>query len=101
MKYYSKLLVAYMLLCSGCASLTKSQLDAVNTFGKLTCDFSAYPGSIITIYNNVHIQNEIFRANSLSDPKLHFEAISQANDFKRKSALISEQTDLSLHIIDQ
>ena len=101
MKYYSSLFVVFAFLCSSCASLTKSQLDAVNAFGQLGSNFSAYPGSIISIYNNVHVQNEMFRANSLSDPEQHFRAVSLANDFKWKTRLISEETDLSLHIIDQ
>jgi hypothetical protein len=101
MKSYSSLLVVIVVLCSGCASLTKSQLNAVNDFGQFTCNFSSYPGSIISIYNNAHVQNEMFRANSITNPEQHFEAISLANDFKKKSQLISQETDLSLHIIDQ
>lgn len=101
MKYYSGLLVVIGFLCGSCASLTKSQLDAVNTFGQFSSNFSAYPGGIITIYNNAHVQNEMFRANSITDPKQHFEAISQANNFKWKSRVISQETDLSLQIIDQ
>ncbi len=95
------ILICVLLLGSGCASLTRSQLDEVNAFGKLTCNFSAYPGTIISTYNRVHVQAEIYRANSLPNPQNHFTAIEKAAKFNGLTKSFPDSIDLSLKIIDQ
>jgi len=88
-------------IITSCASLSKSQLNEVNAFGLLTCNFSAYPGTVVSTYNRIHQQQELYRANSIDDAAEHFKAIEKANDFKQKTDLISPKIDLSLKIIDQ
>ncbi|MES2063530.1 MAG: hypothetical protein V4456_16500 [Bacteroidota bacterium] len=98
--YHAQLALAIMCL-SACASLSKSQLNEVNGFGRLTKNFSAYPSKVVSSYNQAHQQIELYRANSLPTPDAHFEAILQANRFKQKSDLITPKIDLSLQIINQ
>ncbi len=93
-------LISILLLYS-CASLTKSQLNEVNQFGQLTSHFSAFPGKVVSSYNQIHQQQELFRANSLPDPESNFQAIVEANDFKQKTDLITPKIDLTLKVIDQ
>src|SRR5579872_4719977 len=95
-----KALLPLALLLGSCATLTQSQLNEVKTFGQLTGNFSAYPSTVVNTYNTIHQQQELYRANSLADPQAHFEAISEANDFKNKTGLITPKMDLTLKIID-
>lgn len=95
------ILFSFLVLGSGCATLSKSQLNEVNAFGQLTCNFSNYPGTVVGTYNRVHQLQEIYRANSLGQPEAHFNALVQANDFKKITDPFSEKIDLSLKIIDQ
>jgi hypothetical protein len=89
-----------VLACS-CASLTKSQLNEIQVFGHLTQNFSAYPGNVVSNYNTVHQQQQLFFANGLGTPAEHYNMIAEASDFKIKSNLITPQIDLSLKIIDR
>jgi len=95
------ILLGVLVLGSGCATLSKSQLNEVNTFGQLTCNFSDYPGTIVSTYNRVHQLEEIYRANSLGQPEAHFNALLLASDFKKVTDPFSDKIDLSLKLIDQ
>lgn len=97
--FFSAIILSYVL--SSCATLTKSQLNEVNAFGQLTSNFSAFPGTIVSTYNHIHQQQEIYRANSLADPAAHFAAIKQANNFLRITKPYPQKIDLSLKIIDE
>lgn len=85
---------------NSCASLTKSQLAEVHAFGELTDKFSAYPGKLINTYNHIHVRAELYRANSLVTPAEHYDAILKANDFQKRTDLLTPQIDYSLQIID-
>jgi hypothetical protein len=93
--------IAGLLMTSGCASLTTSQLSEVNAFGQITSHFSAYPGKIISTYDAVHQQQELFYANSEPDPQSHLTALADAYNFKKITDLINPKIDLSFQIIDQ
>ncbi|HEY4323829.1 MAG TPA: hypothetical protein VGN20_07575 [Mucilaginibacter sp.] len=93
------IILSYFL--SSCATLTKSQLNEVNAFGQLTSNFSAFPGTIVSNYNQVHRQTQIYRANSLAKPEAHVEAIAIANDFAKVTNPYEQKIDLSLKIVDQ
>lgn len=102
MQRYKKLFcLAVLLSFTGCATLTQSQLNEVNAFGKLTNSFSAYPGTIVATCNRIHAQSEIYGANSESSPDLHVQAILQIHDFINKTNVYTPKIDLSLKIINQ
>lgn len=90
-----------IVICSGCSTLTRSQLNEVNAFGKVTSGFSAYPGTIVSTYIHIHQQSEIYRANSLPVAGDHMEAVVKASKFVETTGPVPEKIDLSLKIIDQ
>jgi hypothetical protein len=103
MKYFPLLcstLLAWLSL-PGCASLTKSQLNQINSFGQLTKNFSDYPGKVVSSYNRCYLQDELLAANAAPTPEAHYKAIQDALNFKEQSDIISRKIDLSLQIIDQ
>ncbi|HTL10112.1 MAG TPA: hypothetical protein VL307_17680 [Chitinophagaceae bacterium] len=67
---------AWAILCSSCASLTKSQVEAVNHFSKTSANFSAYPSKVITALADVYVERGVYLVNSLDD----FEEIQAASD---------------------
>lgn len=102
MRRYKKLFgLAIPLLFTACATLTQSQLNEVNAFGKLTSSFSAYPGTIVATCNRIHAQSEIYGANSESAPQQHVRAILQIRDFINNTNIYTPKIDISLKIINQ
>jgi hypothetical protein len=93
--------VLTLVLACSCASLTKSQLTEIQIFGQLTQNFSAYPGYVVSSYNTVHQQQQLFLANGLPTPAEHYNLIAEASDFKINSDFINPQIDLSLKIVDR
>jgi len=67
---------ALVVLLSSCASLTKSQVEAVNQFSKTSADFSAYPSKIMTSLADVYVKRGVYLVNSLED----FDDINKASD---------------------
>jgi len=67
---------ACVILCSSCASLTKSQVEAVNHFSKTSANFSAYPSKVMTALADVYVQRGVYLVNSLDN----FEEINAASD---------------------
>ena len=76
-------------------------MNEIQVFGQLTQNFSAYPGYVVSSYNTVHQQQQLFFANGLPTPAEHYNMIAEASDFKVKSDLINPQIDLSLKIVDR
>jgi hypothetical protein len=102
-QFNSKYLICVLtsVFACSCASLTKSQLNEIQVFGQLTQNFSAYPGNVVSSYNTVHQQQQLFFANGLPTPAEHYNMIAEASDFKIKSDLLNPKIDLSLKIIDR
>ncbi len=101
MKYYSSLLVVFAFLYSSCASLTKSQLDAVNAFGQPAVIFQHIRAALFLFTITFMCRTKCSGPTVYPIPNNTLRPSAQANDFKLKTRLISEETDLSLHIIDQ
>jgi hypothetical protein len=93
-------LLLLLLMASSCSTLTKSQLNQVNTFGQLTKNFSAYPGKLVSSFNDIYLQNELIYANTKSDPGEHLQEIIRAHNFEMESDLITDQLDVTFRIID-
>ncbi|WP_426672058.1 hypothetical protein ACPPVU_12585 [Mucilaginibacter sp. McL0603] len=88
-------------LLNGCASLTKSQLNEVNTFGQLTSNFSAYPSKFILSFNTINEKEALLRANSRIDPDTHFTEIDSAYQHKKENDTLTGKSDLTFKIIDK
>ncbi|MEO6314344.1 MAG: hypothetical protein ABIU63_14035 [Chitinophagaceae bacterium] len=58
--------VAFLML-SSCASLTKSQVEAVHQFANTSKNFSAYPSEILTAMAELRVERGVYYTNSLAD----------------------------------
>ena len=89
-----------LLLLSGCASLTKSQLTEVNQFSQLTKSFSAYPQKVFTTLNGVRTQEQFFMAGTIRDPKKHQQSVLKIDTFRKTGAKLDEEAGLAFQIIN-
>jgi hypothetical protein len=102
MNIKNKLLLCLLPLFScGCASLTKSQLTEVNTFGELSKNFSAYPSKFILSFNTIMEKEALFRANSRLDGAVHFNGIDSAYQRRTINDHLTDKADLTFKIIDK
>src|SRR6185312_165507 len=102
MKRFAKMtLIVLAASCCSCATLTQSQLNEVNAFGTLTSGFSSYPGAIVSTVNRVHVQSEIYGANSQDNAVKHADAISNIHNFIDSTNIYTAKIDLSLKIIGE
>ena len=62
------ILVFASWLLSSCATLTKSQIEAVNQFAQTSQNFSSYPSKIFTELHTVREERRGYFANSINDP---------------------------------
>jgi len=90
-----------MLALAGCASLTKSQLAAVNQFGQTTCNFSAFPSKLYNTYIDIHERSLIHDANASTDPKQHLRSLELAYDLRKRHLETNAKLDLTFKIIDK
>lgn len=89
-----------LVLLSGCASLTKSQLTEVNEFGSLTANFSTYPVSLYSSYLDIHEKALMYSANSITGAEDHYKSINSAYQLKKSLTAKNKELDLTIHIID-
>jgi hypothetical protein len=68
MKKYLFLCAAVWLLASSCASLSKSQVEAVNQFAQTSKSFSAYPSQLLVAMADLRVKRGVYFVNSLENP---------------------------------
>ena len=95
------LIIAFGLLLQSCASLTNSQIEAVNQFAKSSQNFSAFPCKIMTGLAEVRMSRSLFYANSLSDAKLHVGELDSAYVQLQFDKAMSVKIDITFKIIDK
>jgi hypothetical protein len=95
------LCIALLLLLGSCASLTKSQIEAVNQFSRTSDRFSAYPGRIITALADIRIRRGIYFSNSLDDPRLHLEELEALYDALKSDYQVSSKVNITFRVIDK
>ncbi len=93
------ILVVSYLACS-CATLTKSQIESVNQFGRMTENFSAFPGRIMAELADIRKCREVYYANSLSIPQNHIDILDSIHYNKVHGNALSEKADITFRIID-
>lgn len=90
------------LMLAGCASLTKTQIVAVNQFAQTSKDFSAYPSKIMTELADVRLKRGIFYANLFNDkPSKYISVLDSAFNEKKQDYQLSEKVDVTFKIIDK
>lgn len=87
--------------CGGCATLTKSQVKAVNHFARVNGNFSAYPSKIMSGLAFIRLQRGVFYANSLDDPQLHLTELDDVYAFRKEDYAVSRKIDVTFRIIDK
>jgi hypothetical protein len=97
-----KLLFTLVLgLFTSCASLTTTQIESVNQYATSVKKFSAYPSKIITGLAEIREKRGVCYVNSLSDPKLHIDALDSVYSNKIHAYKASKQVDITFEIIDK
>ncbi len=97
-----KLLFSLVLgLFTSCASLTNTQIESVNQYATSVKNFSAYPSKIMSGLAEIRAKRGICYANSLSDPKLHIDALDSLYSNKVHAYKVSQQVDITFEIIDK
>lgn len=59
---------ALPVLLSSCASLSKSQVEAVHQFAQTSRQFSAYPSEILTAMADLRVKRGVYYVNALANP---------------------------------
>jgi hypothetical protein len=95
------LFLAFSLLITSCASLTKTQIETVNQFAQTTKNFSAYPSKIMTGLADIRALRGIYAANSIGTPELHLKELNSTYDLKVSDYQKSQKIDITFQIIDQ
>jgi|GEM_PF-1142973 len=101
MKISLTIVTVLVLLFSSCASLTKSQVAAVNQFAQTSSNFSAFPSKIINGVHDLHIRHQLYAANAVPKGEDHVDQIKDVYDFKVKSTGLPEKMDITFRIIDK
>jgi hypothetical protein len=90
------------MILGGCASLTKTQIEAVNQFAETSKNFSAYPGKIMTELAGVRLKRGIYYANLFSDrPEVYINELDSAYNEKKRDYELSKKVNVTFEIIDK
>jgi len=92
---------AFIVLLSSCASLTKSQIEAVNHFARTSNHFSAYPSKIMASLADIRIKRGVYFANSLDNPDTHIEELNNLYAALKDDYGSSAKADITFKIIDK
>ena len=109
---------AVLVLISGCASLTKSQVEAVHQFAQTSKNFSAYPSEILAATAELRVKRGVYYTNSLDDPDdesndnnidslnelavtSHVKELNDIYTAKKSDYRASERTNITFKIIDK
>jgi len=92
---------AAAVLCSSCASLTKSQVTAVNQFARTSNHFSDYPSKILFALADVRVKRGLYFANSLDNTEPHIEELNNLYAAQKEDYRVSAKADITFQIIDK
>lgn len=94
-------IVIISLCCSGCAVLTKTQINAVNQFATVSSEFSAYPSTILEKLSEIRVKRGVYYANSLDDAKTHKTELDEIYKQQQLDKVVTKKVDISFKIIDK
>ena len=93
------LLCASILLASGCASLSKSQIKAIDSFSSSCESFSQYPVVFFKEMAEVRMERGLFFASSLNNPELRVEELTAISMGLINDLALAERCNLSMEIL--
>lgn len=88
-------------MCSGCATLSKSQIEAVNQFAKSGSNFSAYPGKIMLEMAEIRYMRGLYYANSIENPVLHINELDSVYYQRMHDYQVPDKIDITFKVIDK
>jgi len=94
-------LLVIILTLSSCASLTKTQIESVNQFGKTTSNYSEFTSKILTELAEIRLKRGLLYATTIENPKNRIEELDSVYSQKRFDYLISKKVDITIKIIDK
>jgi hypothetical protein len=100
-KFFFACLAFLILLLSaqGCASLSKSQIKAMDSFSISSEEFTQYPGLLFKEMAEIRMGRGLFFASSLSNPELRVEELTALLAGLANDTSLAEKTDLSMEIL--
>lgn len=87
------------VLLSGCAVLSKSQLQNINTFAEATKNYSNFPAEVVRKGQQLQYNNNILEASVLPDSNLIIQSLNHSKEQYKKGLEFSKKMDLSLQLI--
>jgi hypothetical protein len=91
----------FILLLSGCAVLSDSQVANINAFSVTASHYSNYPDEIFKKRAALHLDNELLEVLSFSDFNLLDRRVDKARANYNLAIAASDKFDLSIQIIQQ
>jgi len=89
------------VMLMSCASLTKSQIGAVNQFSQTSSNFSAYPGKIMTELAEIRLSRSVYAGSTFSDARLNLENLDGIHEQYTHDVEVSQKLDVTFKIIDK
>ena len=94
------ILIFYIpILLSGCAVLSNSQLQNINTFATATKNYTGFPGEVVKQGQQLQYNNNILEASVLPDSGLIIQSLTKSKEQYKKGLDFSKKMDLSLRLI--
>jgi len=88
-----------IILLSGCASLSKTQMASVKSFASSCDSFAKYPGMLFTEMAEVRASRGCFYTASLSDPELRMQELKSINKAQYDDATLAKKMNLTFEIL--
>ena len=83
----------------GCASLSKSQVAAIDKFAESSEAFTHYPGLFFQEMAEIRAERGLFFASSLSNPEIRVEEIASILSGLESDLSLAEKTSLSMEVL--
>lgn len=94
-------LLVITLTLNSCASLTKTQIESVNQFGKTTSNYSEFTSKILTELAEIRLKRGLLYVTTIENTKNRIEALDSVYSQKRFDYSISKKVDITIKVIDK
>lgn len=95
------LILCLTYIFTSCASLTRTQIDNVNEFGKVTNNFSLFPSKILIELSDVRKKRGLLYTTTIKTPNLKINELDAIYKQSKSDFNASEKVDITLKIIDK
>ncbi len=93
------LIIAGAISLSSCASLSKSQMNTIQSFSNSCENYSKYPGVLFTEMAKIRADRGCFFSASLSNPDLRIKELNAINKALVSDLELGKKADVSLEIL--